>query len=459
MLYGMAMPSAKPKSTDEDGFILIEVLVSALILAIVAGAVLALITATTHSEAAQRWRSQALGLAQEDQARMRTMRITNLIAAPITRTEVVSGTTFTIESRGVFINNATSSTSCTAQNASADYVKITSTVTSSALNSPVSVQSVVSPSTGSLDPSHGTLTFQTKTASGANLSGVTISGTGTKNFNSLSDENGCAVFADLPAGSYKVTTSANGMVNPQGEKTSTKEYGVEASATSQVPLYFDKPGTIIPTFKYLEPSTKELTLAPVDSMVLFNAENEGSAAVIGTPGGTRTSSLTDEAVYPFKTKYAVYAGSCEQSNNPDPEEKGVNSGEIANVTVTGGSKSTPTIQIPALNLEVTYNSGKLQGARVIVTDTSCQYNASKVKRTFTTDEVGHIAPAIGGTTEAVGLPFGTYNVCVSAKIGSEYRRIEASSLKVESLTPTASKSLSLSGTGSSGNKSESNQCS
>jgi Tfp pilus assembly protein PilV len=459
MLYGMFMPATKPESATEGGFILIEVLVSALILAIVAGAVLALITATTRSEASDRWHSQAFGLAQEDQARLRTMRITSLNNLAQTRTETVDGTTFSIESRGVFVNNSTGSTSCSAQNSSADYVQITSTVSSPALNNPISMQSVVSPSTGSLDPSHGTLAFQAKTASGASLSGVTISGTGTRNFNSLTDENGCAVFADLPAGSYKVTTSANGLINPQGATSSIKEIGVEANATSQVVLYYDKAGTISPSFVYTEPSTKKLTPAPVDSMILFDSENESGAVVFGTPGGTPTSTLTDKAVYPFKTKYAVYAGSCEQTNNPDPEEKGLNSAAIASVAVTGGSSSSPQIQVPALNLEVTYGSGKVKEALVILTDASCLNNGNKIKRTFTTNELGHISATAAGKTEAVGLPWGTYNVCVSAKIESEWRKIEATSLKVENLTTALSKPVSLSGTGSTGSTRESNKCS
>ena len=57
----------------EDGFILIEVLVSAVILAIVAGAVLTLITAATRSAASTRNHSTAYGLAQEDQARMQEL--------------------------------------------------------------------------------------------------------------------------------------------------------------------------------------------------------------------------------------------------------------------------------------------------------------------------------------------------------------------------------------------------
>src|ERR1700761_1532627 len=97
---------------DQEGFIIIEVLVSAIILALVAGAVLTLITATTRSAASQRDRSVAYDLAQSDQARLRTMRITALKeldqlnekeAGLHAKGTVIGGTEYKVESKGVFV--------------------------------------------------------------------------------------------------------------------------------------------------------------------------------------------------------------------------------------------------------------------------------------------------------------------------------------------------------------------
>lgn len=439
------MPARARKAPPaEGGFILIEVLVSALILAIVAGAVLTLITATTHSAASERNHATAYALAQENQAELRTKRISSLNRLSETHTKTVGGTTFTIEEKGVFVNNKSGTPSCTESNDSADYVEITSTVSSPTLLHPISLQSVVSPSSGSLDPSHGTLSIQADNAAGEPLSGVSIKGEGTTGFQGATEENGCANFADLPTGNYKVTTSANGLINPEGNSSATKEIGVPASGTQQIVVHYDKPGSINPTFVYQEPGTGVLTPAPVDSMELFNSENEDKAITWGTPGGARASKLEDPSVYPFKTAYAVYAGSC-TTNNPDPEKKGANPAAIANVEVKAGSSAAPQIQVPALNLAVTSGSKAVLGAKVLVTDTQCNYNSTKVKRTFTTNELGHIAPTTGGKTEAVGLPYGTYEICVSAKIGNEFRRAEESNVSVKSLTSAATKSLALSG--------------
>jgi type II secretory pathway pseudopilin PulG len=443
------MPTRARHDEAEDGFIIIEVLVSAVILAIVAGAVLALITATTHSAASARNHSAAYGLAQEDQAKLRTFQISRLNRYVHSETVEIGGTAYTVESRGVFINNKSGTSSCTEANNSADYVQITSTVSSPTLVTPVSLQSVVSPSSGSLDPSHGTISFQVNNAQGKGVSGVSLTGSGTANFSGSSESSGCAIFADLPSGNYKVVANGNGLITPEGTETWTKEQvGAPASGTQQVQIRFDTPGKVAPSFVYLEPKTNLLTPAPVDSMALFNSENEQKTITFGTPGATpRLSKLEDTKVFPFATKYLVYGGSC-TSNNPDPENKGINAAALANVLVTAGSVSSPQIQIAALNLTVTNSSGGLiQGAKVFLSDETCKYNGSTFKREFTTNSIGHIAnsstePA-QATTQAVGLPFGTYNICVQATISGETRRGESSGVTVNSLSTAKAASVSV----------------
>lgn len=445
---------ARKAPSGEGGFIIIEVLVSALILAIVAGAVLTLITATTRSAASERSHSVAYGLAQEDQARMRTLRISSLNHLKQTREETIGGTTFTVESTGLFVNAKTGTASCTEQNSSADYVEITSTVSSPTLLHPVSLQSIVAPSSGSLDPTHGTLSFLITNAQGEGVSGVSVTGSGASNFSGSSESSGCAIFADLPSGNYKVTATANGLITPEANSTYVKEQvGAPSGGTQQVVIHFDKAGTIAPSFVYKDPTTGNLLPAPVDSMELFDSENEAKTITFGTPTTVpRTAKLEDKLAYPFKTAYAVYAGSC-TSNNPDPESKKINEAAIGSAAVTPGGVSSPTIQLPALNLGVTYNGQAVQGAKVTLTDTTCKYNGTKVQREYTTNKAGHIVDSkaeLESETQAVGLPFGTYEICVSAKInGLEYRRAElkeASSVPVNNLTTAVSKGLALSGT-------------
>lgn len=457
MAYGMLTRARQTHA--EDGFILIEVLVSAVILAIVAGAVLTLITATTRSAASSRNHSVAYGLAQEDQARLRTLQISRLNRPFQPRTVEIGGSSYTVESKGIFVNDKSGTTSCTAANASADYVTITSTVSSSTLLHPVTLQSVVAPTSGSLDPSHGTISFQVNNARGGGVSGVSLTGSGTSNFSGSSDSNGCAVFADLPSGNYKVVATGTGLITPEGKETWTKEQvGAPASGTQQVQVRFDTPGTIAANFVYKDPASGELKPAPVDSMELYNSENEEKTLTFGTPTATpRASTLTDKVVFPFQTKYKVYAGSC-TSNEPDPKNEGINAAALANVEVKGGTVATPpSIQIPALNLTVTSSGNPVMGAKVILTDTTCKYNSSNVKREYTTNKIGHIVDnkaELETETQAVGLPFGAYTICASATIEVSRNKFETrkkelksnEAVTVNNLSTAASKSLALTST-------------
>jgi Tfp pilus assembly protein PilV len=448
---------ARKTPSGEDGFIIIEVLVSALILAIVAGAVLTLIATTSHSAAATRNHSTAYGLAQGDQARLRTLPISALKilgAGKVVSEPKVNGTQFKVVSKAFFVNDKSQTASCTEQNASTDYVEITSTVSSTAMPNAVALQSIISPSSGSIDSTHGSLVFQANNAVGEGVSKVAITASGPTTVSGETEATGCATFADIPSGNYKVTATAGGLITPEGSSTFVKEQvGAPNGGTQQVPIYFDRAGIVTPTFKYLEPKTGLLTLAPMDTMELFNSENGSKTLTFGTQNlTTRSSTLTDESVYPFKTKYAVYAGSC-TANNPDPEGKELNGEAIAKLAVTGGGTSIATIRVPALNLTVNTSSGTaVKGAKVILSDANC----SGVKREYTTNEIGHIVNSLSEvatkTTEAVGLPFGTYNICVSATISGQTRRVEAtgaSAVIVKNLTTAAAKTLALPSSGSS----------
>ncbi len=92
----VSMRSAPAHSSlpAEGGFALIEVVVSALIAVMVTGAVISLLNSTGRASAEERHRSQAFSVAQEDQARLRATRITDLNVAMKPRTVTLNGTPY-----------------------------------------------------------------------------------------------------------------------------------------------------------------------------------------------------------------------------------------------------------------------------------------------------------------------------------------------------------------------------
>ncbi len=421
-----------PKAEAQEGFIIIEVLVSALILAIVAGAVLTLIAASTRGAAAQRDRSSAYDLAQADQARLRMMRLTEINGIETTKTEPVSGgTKYTVTSERVFVNNKAGAVSCAEGTNKPDYVQLTSTVNSPTMVRPVVLQSVVSPSTGSLDTKKGNLSSSATNALGEPVAGVSVTVSGRT---ATTGTEGCANFVSLSEGKYKVLYNGNGLINEKGETESSAEIRVEGGNTVPAPAgMWDRPSVLKPEFVYLEPGTGTLRPAPVDSMYVVNATSGQPARVIGTPGATpRKTIQTAEKVFPFKSpsEYTVYAGAC-LSNNPGTAL--ANASGLYSAIVPPAAELKPQIHVPALELTVTNATGAIAvGAKVTVTDTNsnCKYGGTAIKRTYAANAAGHLSATATGPTEA-GLPYGIYSVCASLKVGTETQSVTQKEVKVQ----------------------------
>lgn len=429
-------PPARRPPHGEEGFALIEILVSALILAIVAAGVMALLQATTRAANDQRRHSEAQALAQEDQARLRTMRLSSLNKLVQTRTVTLDGINFTVESSSVFVNNSTGNdSSCATGNLSADYVRLTSKVTWGGMGSrpPVTFQSIVAPSSGSLDPSHGILAITAINAAGKALSGVGLAGSGPGTFSGTTDANGCAHFADLASGNYTLTPTAPGMVDKTGSAPKAQTVGVIPSSTAQVQLQYDLPGSVPVNFKYRVGSTSELKASSADSILAFNAETGGQPKAFASTSGNREATVSATSLFPFTTPYSLYAGWC-SSNNPNPksEKEPPGAAAMASVVVPAG-KAAPaaTIQLPALNVTVKNGSTLLNGATVRLTETNCN-----AQRFFTTNSSGALADP--------GMPWGTYEVCASATISGGSRRKKQSGVSVQNLTSGTSLTFDLS---------------
>lgn len=446
---------ARTTPSDEDGFIIIEVLVSALILAIVAGAVLTLIAASTRGAAAQRDRGVGDDVAQADQARLRMLKLTEISGVESKeRTETRNGTVYTIKSERVFDNNKAGAATCASASSKPDYVQLTSTVSSSSMQQPVVLQSVVSPSSGSLDENNGTLTAKAANAQGEPLRGISVTASsaaaGTRT--AITDSQGCANFVSVPEGEYEVAYSGNGLVNIKGEGKATEKVKLNAGEYKTVPAtasLWDYPATIAPQFKYLDAEGRPKT-ALADSMYVANATN-GVAFEVGTPGVTPTGALS-KVVFPFKSpgEYTVFAGYC-SSNNPGgsaSNKVGLFSGVVAPKAVL-----TPEIRLPKLELTVTTKSGKegkegteqnVANAKVTLTDTKCKSGTNLVKRTYYTNVGGHLTSSQANVEAELSgkgvaptepaLPFGAYSICASATINKELRKATASEVKVEDFT-------------------------
>lgn len=414
------MPN-RPAARGQEGFALIEVMVSALIAVMVTGAVIGLLNATGRAAAEQRHRTQAYAVAQDDIARMRAMRIPALNSYKGTDTVVLNGTTYTITSTANFVNDVSGEASCTTGKVSADYVKIRSSVSWNSIGTrpPAVIESIVAPLSGSLDATHGGITVSATNSAGLPLAGLGITGTGPATFSGTTDSNGCATFADLPAGSYTVTPSAGaGYVDKDGNAPAAKTVTVAARSTIEVPFKYDKGGTVNVNFRVRNYSGTVVN-SKADSIIAFNA-GMSTAETFGTPGGTETESIAATPLFPFTSPDSFYAGSCTTNA---PTEGG------ASVNVPAGGSTTATVQLPALYLTVKNSSGTgISGAKVTPYDLECKSGGTNVKRTYFTNSSGQLNDP--------GFPAASYYICASASISGTNRLATVSSVSVRSLAGT-----------------------
>ncbi len=121
----------------------------------------------------------------------------------------------------------------------------------------------------------------------------------------------------------------------------------------------------------------------------------------------------------------------------------------------GGPVGQALITLPQLNLTVyngtsSTNRGSLVGnARVTITDKNCSISGTPVKRVLATATSG----ARLGKLADPGLPYSTYDICVSNGLSSSPstgspRRFTATNVAVKSTTTPTSQTYYLGGTGS-----------
>lgn len=417
------VPSIPDRS--HAGFALVEVMVSAVIVLILASGTLFAISATKKSSAEERHRATAHGIAQEDQGRMRGFRISALSNYTQERTVQGDDGSYTVSSRAEFVTDATGTASCEEDSASADYIRISSSVTWPSIGArpPVLLQSIVTPPNGSIAANRGALAVSIRGGQGQPIPGVQLSGTGPGSFSGTTSENGCVIFGNLPVGNYALTVNLPGYVNQDGQPAGIVNTSVADMSTNTLALQLDEPGGVDVSFT----TRKQGQIIPssYESIVAFNT---GMTVAKVFSRATPVATLSAEPLFPFASPTTVFAGGCE-ANNPNPGDVVGAPGAAAqaSVPVLPDQIAAAQIQLPSLDLRVRSGTSAsspgtpVSAATVILTDSGCAASGQTVKIRRTTD-------TSGGLTDP-GLPWSTYSVCV----GKSGKRSITSNVQLKNL--------------------------
>lgn len=409
---GMSISSLERRGNGQAGSVLIEVLVGASVLLALAIGIFAGLDGAAKTSGANRSRSVAADLAEQDQERLRSKRVSSLSGLNETRNVVVAGITYRVDSVTHWRRDATQGdVNCTSTGAQAGYLEITSTVTANGrtLTKPVVVSSTVAPPAGAIDPTLGTLTVQVNDRNGIGAPGhdINISGgaTATKRTNAA----GCAVFDFIPSDTYSAVLNTAGYVTPAGlTSTSTSGTVTPGNVNSTPPFRYDRAARVTVSVVTKPTGAASPVAATTTSIVAGHPDLPvGSRMFAASPA---TGSIVATSLFPFPTPYAFYSGTCTAAD-PARWVTDYYTTNAGSLQVDPAGNYSLTVTEPALNVVVQTNGVARVGARVVIrpTDTGCTHVETPTS-------------IAGGRTPEPGHPFGNYTVCAQFDFGSGMRR-------------------------------------
>ncbi len=217
----------RARVASQRGFTLIEVLVSALITTLIATAVAGALITNTDIISNQTNRSEAETLAEQDQERLKGLSAEQLDNLSQTYNVTADGTVFTISSQAWYLSTSNGQSCTTSGGASATYFKTISTVTNTnsagTTKTLATDESVISPDAG------GSLLVQFHDQTASPLSGVGLSATGPESDSGTSDATGCVIFSGMNTGTYNLTYTDIGYVDPNGNPSPLTDTATVAS--------------------------------------------------------------------------------------------------------------------------------------------------------------------------------------------------------------------------------------
>ncbi len=337
--YSRLRTGVQTTRVAQAGDTMIEVLVAALLVVLIAVATFTAFIGIAHVVGGQNTRAQASALAEADQARLHGMTLDALVgtAGNTSSTQTIDNTVYTITSSSQF-TSASGAPACTAIGTStADEVQTTSTVTwasDAPAGGPVEIHSLMTP------PEGGSLTVRVVGSNGSPVSGsvVSLSGGPTSAAPLTTDANGCVEFGGLAGGTYTVSTTLNGVA------TSAVAPTVVPTKTSTVTLTTGGDGGISATFTTTYNGSTHASSA--DQVVAWNSAYASIYNIFGTASSagssTYQSTVNSGSVY-GPGNYQVYAGSCAGDASTGGEKL---------VSVASSTTSSVSLPQPAMIVNV-----------------------------------------------------------------------------------------------------------
>ena len=376
---------------SESGLSLIEVIMSALIVGLIAIGTLTGFASAGRASADSRQHNQALLLATADEERLRGLNVTELgrLGSRTLPTTTENGTIYTIEEQAHFVSAAKEEFACETTGTTADYIQTTSKVTWRSLNRSGSSESLSQSSLISV-PTSTSLLVNVRNQLNEPVEGATVKVVGkTSGTNQqITPVSGCVIFGALPESKVNVTATKTGWVNEQGEQEPSAQE-VTLSTTTLVSSTFTigGAGSIKGEF--------ESAGSAAQGDTIFVSHTGVSQPTVGGTANKWEAAIAEE-LFPFQTPgsppgenpYTVYAGDCASDNpevvaSPNPIVSGKKEVTDRTAQVKPGLTTTVKVEVPAVTMKLyegTSTSSALDSnAAVKITNVSCGSTVRNMK--------------------------------------------------------------------------------
>jgi Tfp pilus assembly protein PilV len=388
--------SAAKRARDEAGFALIEVMVSAVLLIVLSLSTLKLIDQSQSTSSNNRSRDVAAQLAQSEQDVIRQMPISALAGGYHTEDvpKTVGKITYSVSSSADWVTDSGGAVTCSTSGRVA-YLKSTSTVTWPGMGTikPVTADAIVDPGVAALGANKGALTVLLSRADGTGTSGITVTAGGVS---AVTDDNGCAVLANLDAGPQTLTYNTAGYVDKDSKPAVSKPVTIGAGTIAQASGLYDVAGKI-----HVDLVDDGQGGVASWSQVFFDHAQRTTPTLFKANTDTPAQKSLDVSVFPFSSPYKAYVGDC---TGNDPSVYGataggaqVNSGQTQTVSLT---MRTVTVKVSAAAVPGLKSTAYVAPDRSVTPMSSCMTTPLSASYTG------------GGThTFTFAVPYGVWKVC------------------------------------------------
>jgi hypothetical protein len=348
---------------------LIEVVISAMLVAIIAIATLTGFDTAGRATADERQHNQATLLAAKDEERLRGMNVTELgrlgtVTLPLVKED---GTSYTIQSKAQFISAAKEEEACATSGGNADYIRTSSQVTWPSLtkkktaSEPEPLESVSQSSIVPV-PTSTSLLVNVRNQANEGVEGAIVKVTGKTTKATVEQTtpiSGCVIFGAMADSKVEVTATKAGWITESGEEEPpAKEATLSKTALVTATFTIAQPGSILAEF--------ESAGTPVQGDTFYASHTSFEGATVGGTAGTYASTAKLEGLFPFATPgtppgespYTAYAGECSTENNAElvasPNNVVGGKKEVTDrlVQVNPGATTTVRVEVPAVRVEL-----------------------------------------------------------------------------------------------------------